>query len=57
MQIENILLQPAQHLAGDLPADASIDEIPIREIFIEPPEVGDRVAQKHHSRILRGRGG
>ena len=50
VQRDDIGQKAAQHLPGDLPADSAVDEVPAREVLVQPPAVGNRVAQEHHAR-------
>src|ERR1700730_17435255 len=46
LQVDNISLHTLEHLAGGLPADPAIEEIAVREILVQPPAIGDAVAQE-----------
>ena len=55
MKIDHILAKANQHLRRGLPANAAIDVRLAGKIFVEMPDVGDRVAEKDDA-ILSGRG-
>ena len=55
LEIDDIGLHAAQHLAGDLAADAAIDEIAAGEVFVQAPAIGDGIAQEHDALLVRHR--
>ncbi len=56
LQVDDIGLEPPQHFAGDLAADAAIDEIAVRKVLVQTPEIGNGIAEKHDAPLaLLGR--
>ncbi len=54
LQIDHILAEAHQHLRRGLPSNAAVHVRLARKIFVEVPDVGDRVAEKHNA-VLPGR--
>ncbi len=55
LERDHVRHHAAQHLTGNLAADAAIDEVAAGEIFRQPPAIRDGVAEEHDARRL-GRG-
>ena len=51
MQVDHVGLEALEHFSGGLPGDAAVDVIAVGEIFVEAPEIGDRVAEEDHARL------
>lgn len=52
MQIQHIVLEPAQHAARRIPGDAAIGDFDTRESVADVPFRGDRVPQEDDRALI-----
>src|SRR5262249_53528489 len=55
VKVDDVSFHAAQHLAGDLAADSPIHELAAGEVLVQPPAIGNGIAQENDAFLVGGK--